>query len=144
MFGLILELHTQHTFLKAVRKLKVAIANTHWSIPFLSAYLLTSMFSNVMAMLLAFGLDWVQSNSVKVKYFVWVFPESKHGKQELTNYVISLSLHCLYSFHFEMFGASAGNADYNSMPNDGMKGEALISLQVMTGEVLMLCLFFLV
>jgi hypothetical protein len=43
-----------------------------------------------------------------------------------------------------MFGASAGNADYNSMPNDGMEGEALISLQVMTGEVLMLCLFFLV
>ncbi|KAJ6976602.1 rho GTPase-activating protein gacZ-like isoform X1 [Populus alba x Populus x berolinensis] len=35
----------------------------------------------------------------------------------------------------DMFGASAGNADYNSMPNDGMKGEALISLQVMTGEV---------
>jgi hypothetical protein len=57
---------------------------------------------------------------------------------------LSLSLDSLYAFHCEMFGASAGNADSNSMPNDGMKGEALIILQVMTGEVVMLCLFFLV
>jgi hypothetical protein len=54
----------------------------------------------------------------------------------------SLSLSdSLYAFHCEMFGASAGNADSNNMPIDGMKGEALIILQVMTGEVVMLCLF---
>ena len=35
---------------------------------------------------------------------------------------LSLSLDSLYAFHCEMFGASAGNADSNSMPNDGMKG----------------------
>jgi hypothetical protein len=43
-----------------------------------------------------------------------------------------------------MFGTSAGNADYNSMPFDGMNGEGLSILQVLTGEVLLsLCLLML-
>jgi hypothetical protein len=43
-----------------------------------------------------------------------------------------------------MFGTSAVNAAYNSMPFDGMNGEALSILQVLTGEVLLsLCLLIL-
>lgn len=56
----------------------------------------------------------------------------------------SLFLHYLYAFHWVMFGTSAVNAAYNSMPFDGMNGEALSILQVLTGEVLLsLCLLIL-
>ncbi|KAG6746566.1 hypothetical protein POTOM_048918 [Populus tomentosa] len=56
------------------------------------------------------------------------------GVDQLCHLSSSLFLHYLYAFHWVMFGTSAGNADYNSMPFDGMNGEALSILQVQKPE----------